>query len=143
MKEIKYQQSDLDDEFLVEEAAVEAFRQLRVYQADFEFQQSLFEFSKKFPKEEKYSLTDQVRRSSRSIGANLAEAWQKRDYPAHFKSKLTDTDSELAETEHWLFTARSCNYLPSEDLESLLEQSRKVGGMLGRMIQGYQSFCRQ
>jgi len=143
MKEFEYQQSELGDSFLVEEGAVEAFRQLRVYQAAFEFQQCLFECSKRFPKEEKYSLTDQVRRSSRSIGANIAEAWQKRDYPAHFKSKLTDADAELAETEHWLFTARSCQYLPSEDLESLLEQTRKIGGMLGRMIQEYQGFCRR
>lgn len=71
---------------------VNSVRELDVYRAAFELQQELFSISKQFPKEETYSLTDQIRRSSRSIGANLSEAWAKRRYPAHFLSKLTDTD---------------------------------------------------
>ena len=71
---------------------ISSFRDLRVYQLAFELQQELFEVSKAFPPEERYALTDQIRRASRSIGANLAEAWQKRRYVAHFVSKLTDAD---------------------------------------------------
>ena len=94
------------------------FRDLRVYKLAFELQQEVFETSKQFPVEERYALTDQVRRSSRSIGTNLSEAWQKRRYLAHFVSKLTDADglrlvahtseSEQAETQHWLDTALAC-----------------------------------
>jgi four helix bundle protein len=74
-----------------------SFRDLRVYQAAFELQQHVFEITQGFPKEERYSLTDQFRRASRSIGANIAESWQKRRYVAHFVSKLTDSDGELEE----------------------------------------------
>ena len=75
-------------------------RDLDVYQLSFEVQQRIFDLSKKFPKEEKYSLTDQIRRSSRSVGANISEAWGKRRYEAHFTSKLTDADGEAEETIH-------------------------------------------
>lgn len=91
---------------------IESFGDLRVYQAAFELQQEVFKVSKAFPKEEMFSLTDQIRRSSRAIGANLAEAWQKRRYEAHFVSKLSDSDAEQAETQHWLDTA-STNPHPS------------------------------
>ena len=79
---------------------IESFRDLNVYKLPFELQQEIFILTKKFPKEELYSLTDQIRRSSRSIGANIAESWQKRLYAAHFISKLTDADAEQAETQH-------------------------------------------
>jgi four helix bundle protein len=85
---------------------ISSFRDLRVYKLAFEVQQEIFEISKGFPVEERYALADQIRRASRSIGANLAEAWQKRRYVAHFVSKLTDADGEQAETQHWLDTAR-------------------------------------
>ena len=91
---------------------IESFGDLRVYQAAFKLQQEIFKVSKAFPKEEMFSLTDQIRRSSRAIGANLAEAWQKRRYEAHFVSKLSDSDAEQAETQHWLDTA-STNPHPS------------------------------
>ena len=71
---------------------ISSFRELRVYQKAFKLQQDIFEISKSFPKDELYSLTNQIRRSSRSVGSNIAEAWQKRKYPAHFVSKLTDSD---------------------------------------------------
>ena len=89
---------------------VSNYRELEVYKAALSFQQAVFTATKAFPKEETYSLTDQVRRSSRAIGANLAEAWAKRRYPAHFLSKLTDADGELQETLHWLRTAHLCGY---------------------------------
>lgn len=90
---------------------IQSFEELEVYQFAFELQQEIFELSRRFPKYESYSLTDQIRRSSRSIDANIAEAWRKRVYPAHFASKLTDADGENAETQHWLRTASACQYI--------------------------------
>lgn len=78
----------------------QSFREMEVYQEAFRLQQEIFEITKRLPVEERYSLTDQICRSSRSIGANLAESWAKRRYPAHFLSKLTDADGELQETFH-------------------------------------------
>ena len=75
--------------------AVQRVEDLKVYQKAFELQQAIFEMTKEFPKDERYSLTDQIRRSSRAIGANLSEAWQKRRYPAHFVSKLSDSDGHI------------------------------------------------
>ena len=118
------------------------FKELEVYKNSFELQQDIFHVSKEFPVEEKYSLTDQVRRSSRSIGANLAEAWHKRMYIAHFLSKLTDSDAEQAETQHWLRTASACGYLSSEQYEHLIRKCQQIGKMLGRMIENPNSFCR-
>ncbi len=120
---------------------IKHFRELDVYKAAFTFQQMIFELSKKWPAEERYALTDQVRRSSRSIGANLAESWAKRRYPAHFLSKLTDADGELQETRHWINSAKTCCYLSDEQAAELDEQAGAVGGMLGNMIVNYESFC--
>jgi four helix bundle protein len=116
-------------------------RELEVYQAAFALQQEIFRISKSFPREEMYSLTDQIRRASRSIGANLSEAWAKRRYPAHFLSKLTDADGELQETQHWLATAEACDYLTTDQLSNLSEQSETVGRQLGTMILKHESFC--
>ena len=92
-----------------------SYRELEVYQTSFKFQQEgIFQVSKRWPAEERYALTGQIRRSSRSIGANMAEAWAKRRYPAHFLSKLTDSDGELQETKHWLDTANACEYISVE-----------------------------
>jgi four helix bundle protein len=121
---------------------IESFRDLRVYQAAFELQQEIFEVSKIFPKEEMFSLTDQIRRSSRAIGANLAEAWQKRRYEAHFVSKLSDSDAEQAETQHWLDTALQCKYISIGIHATLLERCQEVGRMLGKMINNPSPFCR-
>ena len=121
---------------------IESFRDLRVYQAAFELQQEIYKVSKSFPKEEMFSLTDQIRRSSRAIGANLAEAWQKRRYEAHFVSKLSNSDAEQAETQHWLDTALNCKYIRSEVHASLLERCQEIGRMLGTMINKPSSFCR-
>jgi four helix bundle protein len=116
-------------------------RELDVYQAAFALQQDIFRVSKSFPREEMYSLTDQIRRASRSIGANLSEAWSKRRYPAHFLSKLTDADGELRETQHWLTTAEACEYLNADELTRLSEKAGTVGRQLGSMLNKYESFC--
>ena len=121
---------------------IRSFRDLRVYQEAFRLQQEVFEVSKGFPKEELYSLTDQIRRSSRSVGANLAEAWQKRPYEAHFLSKLSDSDGEQAETQHWLDTALACKYVSEEEHASLMNQCKQIGRMLGKMMANPGPFCR-
>ena len=113
---------------------VTSFEDLDVYQLAFKLQQQIFELSKTWPKDEQYSLTDQVRRSSRSIGANIAEAWAKRRYAAHFVSKLTDADGEQNETRHWLKTALACDYLGTEQHADLDERCKRIGAMLGRMM---------
>jgi four helix bundle protein len=120
-----------------------SIRELETYQAAFRLQQEIFKISKSFPKEENYSLTDQIRRSSRSIGANLSEAWAKRRYPAHFLSKLTDSDGELQETLHWLATAQACNYIDASQSDSLRDNAASIGRQLGSMIIQHKSFCFQ
>ena len=120
---------------------VNSWRDLGTYKSAFELQQRIFEVSKLWPREESYSLTDQIRRSSRSIGANLAEAWSKRRYPAHVKSKLTDADGELQETLHWLDTAKACGYLLAEKFDALDSAAQSVGKQLGSMINQHESFC--
>ena len=86
---------------------------LEVYKLAFDLQRKIFRLTKTFPREEMYSLTDQIRRSSRSVGANIREAWAKRRYPAHFVSKLSDSDGESEETIHWVLSAHDCEYIDS------------------------------
>jgi len=106
---------------------VQRFQDLAVYQANRNVTNRIFEISKKFPPEERYSLTDQIRRSSRSVGAQIAEAWAKRSYPNHFKSKLTDADGEQQETQHWVGTAMDCQYISIDDGNALLEALADIG----------------
>jgi four helix bundle protein len=120
---------------------IENFRDLNVYKLAIELQQEIFVLTKKFPKEELYSLTDQIRCSSRSIGANIAESWQKRRYPAHFVNKLTDADAEQSETQHWLDTSLKCRYLSSKEHEKLSEKCKKIGRMLGKMMAEPEKWC--
>jgi len=120
---------------------VNSWRELGTYKTAFELQQRIFEVSKSWPREENYSLTDQIRRSSRSIGANIAESWAKRRYPAHFKSKLTDADGELQETLHWLDTAKECDYINSAQADDLAVLAESAGKQLGSMINQHESFC--
>ncbi len=91
------------------------FKTLLAYKKGFDLAMSIFEISKSFPKEETYSLTDQIRRSSRSVPSNIAEAYRKRRYPKHFISKLTDADGENSETNTWLDFAHACNYIKKEE----------------------------
>ncbi len=103
--------------------------------------ESVFEATKSFPEEEKYSLTDQIRRSSRSVGAQIAEAWGKRKYVRHFVSKLTDADAEVQETQHWLEIARLCGYLSEQKTAQMKSEFGSVGRMLQSMIGKARSFC--
>jgi four helix bundle protein len=120
---------------------VRYFRELEVYKRQRTLAKEVFALSKRFPREEQYSLTDQLRRSSRSIGAQIAEAWAKRLYPKHFVSKLTDADGEQMETQHWLIEAADCDYLVEPDLNRLLGLCEEIGRMLGSMIRKAESFA--
>lgn len=113
---------------------VDSFDELEVYQEACALDFAIFELTKTWPKDEMYSLTDQIRRSSRSVGANISEAWAKRRYPAHFTSKLTDADAELQETQHWLMRAKAYGYIDSETFEPLWDSAKLVGRRLGSMI---------
>jgi len=122
---------------------VENFKDLEVYRVSRELSKRVYEISNEFPKEETYSLTDQIRRSSRSIGAQIAEAWAKRKYEKHFVSKLTDSIGEQQETQHWIETALDCGYLSKEHAESLLITCNSIGKMLNSMIIKATSFCQK
>jgi four helix bundle protein len=105
-----------------------------VYRKAFDSSMALFEASKSFPKEETYSLTDQIRRSSRSVCANLAEAWRKRRYPAAFVAKLSDSESEAAETQVWIEFAVKCGYLDRDQASELYQTYDEILRMLVAMI---------
>jgi four helix bundle protein len=115
-------------------ANIRHFRELDVYQMAMDAAMEIFELSKRFPVEEKYSLTDQVRRSSRSVCANIAEAWRKRRYPSAFVSKLSDAEAEAAETEVWLEMAVRCGYLDQAQAAALENEYERVLGKLVNMI---------
>ena len=110
------------------------FKDLTVYKKAFRLAMEIFEISKKFPKEEKYSLTDQIRRSSRSVCANIAEAYRKRLYPKHFISKISDVDSENSETQVWLDFSLNCGYINQITYEKLYQNSLEIGKILNHMI---------
>ncbi len=110
------------------------FQDLLAYKKGFSLAMAIFNISKSFPKEETYSLTDQVRRSSRSVCANLAEAYRKRLYPKHFKSKLTDSDAENSETQTWLEFSLACEYINKETFDELTAKSIEVGKLINYMI---------
>ncbi len=116
------------------------FRELIVYQKARSVAKQVFDISKSFPKEELYSLTDQARRSSRSIGAQIAEAWAKRRYPNHFIAKLSDADGEQNETQHWIETAVDCGYLTAARASALNGELAEIGMMLQSMIDRAESF---
>ena len=117
------------------------FRDLDVYKLAFATAMEIFEISKKFPADEKYSLTDQIRRSSRSVCANIAEGWRKRRYMAVFINKLSDSAQEAAETQSWLDFALSCKYIDKATLARLDEQYEHIFAMLATMEQKAESFC--
>ena len=124
----------MEDERRIMGESIQSFEQLRVYQAACALDEAIFLETKKWPREEMYSLIDQVRRASRSVGANLAESWAKRRYPAHFLSKLTDADGELQETMHWLGRAKTYGYLAGDRHSVLESKCHAIGGMLWKMI---------
>ncbi|MEH1779210.1 MAG: four helix bundle protein [Nostoc sp.] len=113
----------------MEKEPIKNHQDLKVYQMAFDAAMKIFELSKKFPVEERYSLTDQIRRSSRSVCANLAEAWRKRRYEADFVAKLNDSEAEAAETQTWIEFAVKCNYLD-------VELGRELYGIYNRILGG-------
>ncbi len=121
-------------------AAIRHFTDLIVYQKAFDLGRRVFVASQAWPPEERFALTDQIRRSARSVGANISEAWGKRRYEAHFVSKLSDADTELLETEHWLLCSLDHGYLARSQFEILITLVREVGRMLGSMMQNPDPF---
>ncbi len=117
------------------------FRDLIVYQKSRQLAQDIYILSKQFPRDETYSLTDQIRRSSRSAGAQIAESWGKRRYEKHFVSKLSDADAEQYETQHWLEVATDCGYLSSNQSKKLINQCTEIGRLLGSMMAKSNQFC--
>lgn len=116
------------------------FKQLQVYQKSFVLAMQIFKISRDFPPEEKYALIDQVRRSSRSITACIAEAYRKRDYPNHFLSKMTDADMECAETQVWIDFAFTCKYLEEPEFNQLKSDCEEIGRLIGYMLRNHQKF---
>ncbi len=117
------------------------FQDLVVYKKSRQLSKEIYKISKGFPAEEIYSLTSQIRRSSRSVGAQIAEAWAKRLYKKHFISKLTDADAELNETEHWILIASNCGYIENKDQQLISRTCDEIGRMLGSMISKADQFC--
>jgi len=121
-------------------AEARGFRDLKVYQLAYQLALQIFQETKSFPAEERYSLTDQIRRSSRSVPANIAEGYRKRQYEKMFVSKLADADGEATETQVWLDFARDCGYLSPQRQAELSRQYEEVGRMLGSMIANPEKF---
>jgi four helix bundle protein len=113
---------------------IQSHDEMDVYKMAFESAMRMFEISKRFPNEETYSLTDQIRRSSRSVCANIAEGWRKRRYEAAFINKLSDAEAEAAETQTWLEFAFECEYVPAEVMKELKKTYDYVIGKLVKMI---------
>jgi len=113
---------------------------LLAYKKAFELAMEIFHLSKKFPKEEQYSLTDQIRRSTRSVNTNLAEAYRKRRYPNHFVSKVSDADMENGETQVWLEFALACEYISTDQYDKLDEKSEEVAKLLVYMMSNPEKF---
>lgn len=111
-----------------------SFKKLSAYQKAFSLAMEIFTVSKSFPKEERYSLTDQIRRSSRSVAACIAEAYRKRLYKDYFVSKVSDADMENSETQVWLDFAQRCEYLPEERRKDLETKASEIGKLLNHMI---------
>jgi len=120
---------------------IKHFRDLDVYQIAFKSAMEIFNLTKTFPQEEKYSLTDQIRRSSRSVCSNTAEAWRKRKYKAVFSNKLTDAMQEASETQCWLEFALACNYVGKVTFDELDSEYERIIAMLNSMEKNADKFC--
>lgn len=116
------------------------FQDLLAYKKSFSLAMKIFNITKQFPKEETYSLTDQIRRSSRSIPVTIAEAYRKHIYQKHFYSKLTDSDGENSETQVWLEFALTCKYISNESYNQLLSESIEIGKLLNYMLLNPEKF---
>ncbi len=118
----------------------QGYKDLKVYQKAYKAAMEIYSETKKFPKEEIYSLTDQIRRSSRSVCTNIGEGYRKRIYPKHFVSKLSDSDGECAETMIHLDFAKDCGYIKEEKYKELIEEYLQIGKMLGSMMVSPEKF---
>ena len=123
-------------------AMIRSFRDLKVYQRARSEAQRIFKLSQSFPREERFSLTDQIRRSSRAVESMIAEAWAHRRYPASFVSKLTDALGEATETQSWLDDALDCGYITQEQFLDHDAAWQSIGGMLNNTIEKTDDFCR-
>jgi four helix bundle protein len=117
------------------------YKDLRVFQLSYKLAMDIFEITKRFPKEEKFSLTDQIRRSSRSVPANISEAWKKRSYPKMFVSKIIDAAGEAGETEVWLDVAKDANYMSIGEHKEMMDGYDEVNRMLYGMAEKPEKFC--
>ena len=117
-----------------------SFKDLKVYQLAFDAANTIFKISKRFPKEETYSLIDQIRRSSRSVCVNIGEGYRKRIYPKHFTTKMTDADSEATETSIWLDFAYNCEYINQDEFHLLQSKYQEIGKMLNSMANHPEKF---
>lgn len=113
---------------------IRSYKELRVYQAAIDAAMRIFEITKGFPREERYSMVDQMRKASRSVCANIGEAWRKRRYPAHFSSKLSDSEGEAEETRVWVDLALRCRYISDGEAKELDDTYDGILGQLVRMI---------
>ena len=113
---------------------INSYKDLRVYQAAMNAAMRIFELTKRFPREERYSLTDQIRKASRSVCSNIGEAWRKRRYKAHFISKLSDSEGEAEETRVWLEFSWRCGYMSETEADELDNEYDRIIGQLVRMI---------
>ena len=120
--------------------SAQGYKDLKVFQKSYASAMEIFEISKSFPQDERYSLTDQIRRSSRSVSANIGEAYRKRMYPKHFVSKLSDSDGECTETMIFCDFAKDCGYITDIQHEQLIESYIQIGKMLGSMMRSPEKF---
>ncbi|MCP4180721.1 MAG: four helix bundle protein [bacterium] len=121
---------------------IKSAKELDAYKLAYDQAMEIFFISKKFTRDEKYSLTDQIRRSSRSVCANLKEAWSKRRYIAHFISKITDCDGENSETATWIDFSKDCNYITDDEYRKLIDKNIRIGQMIGNILGKAELFCR-
>lgn len=119
---------------------MQGHKDLKVYQLSYRLAMEIFHLSKGFPREERYSLTDQIRRSSRSVPGNIAEGYRKRQYIKAFVNKMSDADGEATETQVWLSLAKDCEYMKAEDCQRLTDGYEEVGRMLGGMLANPEKF---
>lgn len=122
-------------------STIKFHQDLKVFQKSFDVAMRIFELSRRFPKEETYSLTDQMRRSSRSVSANISEAWGRRKYEKSFVAKLTDSEGEARETQTWLQFSLACNYINEEQFDNLNNQYNEIIGMLVVMMNQSNKWC--
>jgi len=122
---------------------IRSAEELEVYKKAYTLAMGIYSVSKGFLADERYALTDQIRRSSRCVCANLQEAWAQRRYPAHFTSKLTDADGEAGETGTWINFNLDCGYIDPETPKKLITECRKLGSMLGKMLKNPEPFLQE